>query len=260
MLEIVVAMCSEPGRRKTNEDSVHVTRDGLFVLAALADGAGGHRNGATASQIAVQRVDAQIHDAPAFEPGIFHQAMIETHRAVQRAQSQTDALYRMHTTLVALWLDGENGRALWSNVGDSRLYLLRDGQVSQLSVDDSLIQQMLEAGLLLEGPARVHPQRGPLLAALGVEGDVEPHTSKECVATRSGDAFLLCSDGWWSALSEDEIASTQRAATSPVSWLAAMQVEIEAKDVQRQDNFSAIAAWVMDTDDVTQPMPAPYFD
>jgi serine/threonine protein phosphatase PrpC len=256
VLEIVVGVRSELGRRKTNEDAVHVARDGLFVLAALADGAGGHRGGATASHVAVRDVDASLHGAPWFEPSVLDTAVVDAHRSVQRAQGQVDALHRMHTTLVALWLDGENGRALWSNVGDSRLYLLRDGQLRLLTVDDSIVQQMLEAGLLTEEQAQAHPQKGQLLAALGIDGDVEPHTVSDCYRTGEGDAFLLCSDGWWGVLGDERIVATYRAATSPEDWLAAMQREIETVNDAHQDNFSAVAVWVIDTDDVTQPMPA----
>jgi serine/threonine protein phosphatase PrpC len=259
VLDIVVGICSELGGRKTNEDAVHVARDGLFVLAALADGAGGHRGGATASHVAVRDMDASLHGATWFEPTALDAAMVDAHRSVQRAQGQVDAQNRMHTTLVALWIDGENGRALWSNVGDSRLYLLRDGQLRLLTIDDSVVQQMLEAGLLTAEQAEAHPQKGQLLAALGVEGEVEPHTAADCYRTGAGDAFLLCSDGWWGALSDDRIVATHHTSTSPDGWLAAMRREIAARGMPHQDNFSAIAVWVIDTDDVTQPMPVQRF-
>jgi serine/threonine protein phosphatase PrpC len=259
VLQIVVATRSEMGLRKTNEDAVHVSRDGFRVLAALADGACGHRGGATASRVAVRDLDANLHGAAWFEPAILDAAILDAHRTVQRAQGLTDALSRMHTTLVALWLDGENGRALWSNVGDSRLYLMRQGQLRMLTVDDSIVQQMLDAGLLTEEQAQTHPQKNQLLAALGIEGDIEPHTSQDYYAIREGDAFLLCSDGWWGGIDERVMLAALDSAVHPEAWLENMQGRIELQKTPHQDNFSAIAVWVIDTDDITQPMPAQFY-
>ncbi len=255
MLQIVVATRSELGRRKTNEDAVHVSRDGYCLLSVLADGAGGHRGGATASRVAVYDLDASLHSAAWFEAATLDTALRDAHRSVQRAQGAGEDLGRMHTTIVALWLDVDNGRALWSHVGDSRLYLMRSGRCRLLTVDDSVVQQMLDAGLLTTEQAEVHPQKNQLLAALGMEGQVEPHTSPETCAVRGGDVFLLCSDGWWGALTQDQMIATLASASSPEAWLRIMQREIEAQALPHQDNFSGIAVWVVDDDDVTQPMP-----
>ena len=250
-----MATRSELGLRKENEDAVHVARDGYLIVAALADGAGGHRGGAAASKVAVRDLDASLHGAPWFEPDVLNNAMLDAHRTVQRAQGLTDALSRMHTTLVALWVDGENGRALWSNVGDSRLYLLRQRQYRLLTVDDSIVQQMLDAGLLTKEQADAHPQKNQLFAALGIEGDIEPHTSQDYCQIRAGDSFLLCSDGWWGAVGPEQMIEARDAAADADAWLADMQQRVDAQKLPRQDNFSAIAVWVVDVDEVTRPMP-----
>lgn len=254
-----MATRSELGLRKENEDAVHVARDGYLVLAALADGAGGHRGGATASRVAVRDIDASLHGATWFEPDVLNSAMLDAHRSVQRAQGATATQSRMHTTLVTLWLDGENGRALWSNVGDSRLYLLRQRQHRLLTVDDSIVQQMLDAGLLTKEQANAHPQKNQLFAALGIEGEIEPHTSQDYCRIRAGDSFLLCSDGWWGAVGPQEMLEALDVAENPDAWLADMQQRVDAMKLPRQDNFSAIAVWVVDVDEVTRPMPGMRF-
>ena len=255
MLRFLVASRSEMGARKTNEDAIHVSREAGCLLTVLADGAGGHRGGATASHVAVYDLDANLHGADWFEAAALDTAVREAHHSVRRAQGAGDALGRMHTTIVALWLDVDNGRALWSHVGDSRLYLIRSGRCRQLTVDDSVVQQMLDAGLLTPKQAEAHPQKNQLVAALGMDGNIEPQTSAETYAVRGGDVFLLCSDGWWGALSTGQMIATLGSVTHPEAWLRTMQREIEAQSLPHQDNFSGIAVWVVDDDDDTQPMP-----
>ncbi len=158
----------------------------------------------------------------------------------------------MHSTLVVLWIDADGGRALWTHVGDSRLYLIRRGGLRLLTCDDSLVQRMVDAGLLTRAQARVHPYRNQLVAALGIEGELEPHTLPEPLRLEPGDAFLLCSDGWWGALDEGGILGSLADADTPQEWLKAMQRGIEAQQHEHQDNFSAIAAWVGQRLDVVQ--------
>ena len=94
--------------------------------------------------------------------------------------------------------------------------------------------------------AEAHPQKNQLIAALGIEGDVEPHTAPDPVALEEGDAFLLCSDGWWGSLDERCIVGTLADAATPGDWLDSMRQCIEARAAPRQDNFSAIGVWVGD--------------
>jgi PPM family protein phosphatase len=114
----------------------------------------------------------------------------------------------------------------------------------QLTSDDSVVQRMVDAGLLTPQQALVHPNKSQLVAALGIDDELEPHTVAQAVPLEPGDAFLLCSDGWWGALEEEAILRSLADADTPEEWLDAMQRHIEAQAAPRQDNFSAIAAWV----------------
>jgi len=163
----------------------------------------------------------------------------------------------MHATLVALWIDVERDRALWSHVGDSRLYRVRHGELERLTDDDSVVQRMLEAGMLSAQQAEAHPQRNQLIAALGVDDEVEPHTCDAPVPLREGDAFLLCSDGWWGSIGREANVAALADAATPDEWLGAMRDGIEALRRVRQDNFSAIAVWVGDVAEMTRPMIGP---
>lgn len=245
MLEIAVATRSECGARATNEDKVQVCHDGPRWLAILADGAGGHRGGAEASRRAVESMQRSLHgDTVEFNAAALTRAVVATHRDVLDAQ-QGDGLDRMHSTVVALWIDAAAGSALWTHLGDSRLYVARRGVLSLLTSDDSVVQSMVDAGLITPQQALVHPDKNRLIAALGIEGEVQPHTVAQAVPLQAGDAFVLCSDGWWGSLDEAGILGSLSDADTPQEWLDAMQKRIESRALPHQDNFSAIAAWVV---------------
>ena len=246
MFEIAAASRSERGQRERNEDRVHASRHGPLWLAVLADGAGGHHGGAEASRRAVENLPGALAMAEtAFSAGALTRAVVAAHHHVLAGQRSGDGLDRMHSTVVVLWIDAAGGRALWTHVGDSRLYLVRRGVLRQLTSDDSVVQRMVDAGVLTPQQALVHPNRNQLISALGIEDEVEPHTLAQAVPLQAGDAFLLCSDGWWGPLADEEVLATLSGADTPEEWLDAMQRGIEAKGQPRQDNFSAIAAWVL---------------
>ena len=253
--DIATASRSEVGQRKSNEDKVRVCREGSRWVAVLADGAGGHRGGAEASRRAVDALEAALcaEDAE-FSPAALTAAVLAAHDDVQAAQDASHGLSRMHSTVVVLWIDLDRQSALWSHVGDSRLYRVRRGVVTPLTSDDSVVQRMVDAGLITAAQAESHPQKNQLIAALGIEDGVEPHTVPAPHGLREGDAFLLCSDGWWGAVDEGGITAALARATSPDDWLATMQQLIEAVAAPRQDNFSAIAVWVRDPIESTRPM------
>lgn len=256
MLQIAVATCSERGKRKSNEDRVRVCRKGSRVIAILADGAGGHRGGAEASRRAVEELEAALDRADTeFSAQSLTRAVRSAHAQVQRAQEEdVEALGRMHSTIVALWVDTARERALWSHVGDSRLYRARHGVLDLLTADDSVVQRMVDAGLLTPEQAETHPQKNQLIAALGIDEEIEPHTLAEPDPLEEGDAFLLCSDGWWGSLEPPFVAGTLAAAGTPDEWLMLMQRRIEQLELPRQDNFSAIGVWIDDPAEATRPM------
>lgn len=254
-LDIAAASRSELGQRKTNEDKVRICREGSRWVAVLADGAGGHRGGAEASRRAVDALEAALCDEGAeFSAATLTAAVVAAHEDVQAAQDESHGLARMHSTVVVLWIDLDRQSALWSHVGDSRLYRVRHGVAAALTSDDSVVQRMVDAGLITVAQAESHPQKNQLIAALGIEDGVEPHTVPSPHGLLEGDAFLLCSDGWWDALDDDGIAAALVRAAGPDDWLAIMQQAIEARAAPRQDNFSAVAVWVRDPIESTRPM------
>ena len=255
MLEISIAACSECGQRAGNEDALRVGGAGSTQYAVLSDGAGGHERGAEASRRVVEHIEAALGlTQSAFAGEFLTQALLSAHVALQRHQMGAQGRRRMHATVVALWIDTRHDRCVWSHVGDSRLYRLRYGAVDLVTADDSVVQRMLEGGILTLQQALDHPMKNRLLAAVGMQDGLEPHTLVQPVPLDDGDAFLLCTDGWWGALTDAQIVATLTDADTPQGWLDAMCELILAQAAPRQDNFSAIAVWVTDPAESTQSM------
>jgi PPM family protein phosphatase len=247
MVAVRISQRSCTGARERNEDCVGVEHIGRHWCMVLSDGAGGHRDGALASRLVVDRILAGFRSRPPVDAPDLGELMLDAHDGVvaaQRSRGVTDRAAAMHATAVVLLLDTSRSQALWGHVGDSRLYLLRDRRASALTRDDSVLQWMVDAGLWQPDQLQQHPQRNQLMAAMGADEGVEPHTSADPFELRNGDAFLLCSDGWWGSVADAEIERLRAEAGTPDEWLDAMIACAMARADPRQDNFSAIGCWV----------------
>jgi protein phosphatase len=227
--------------RSLNEDSLLVA-DPVF---AVADGMGGHRGGEVASATALDTMGAKV-----IEPTI--DALAEAVQAANRAvfdQAQLDPeLSGMGTTLCAIGLvrtsaDGSPAIGI-VNVGDSRVYLLDGDRFAQLSEDHSLVETMVRGGQLSADEALVHPGRNVLTRALGIERQVEV----DCwtVALKVGDRFLLCSDGLFNEMHDDQIAAVLRRLTNPGE--AADELVRLARESGGRDNITAVIVDVLSDD------------
>jgi serine/threonine protein phosphatase PrpC len=254
MIGIRMAACSEQGARKYNEDALAhgQARNGHF--AVLCDGAGGHKRGAEAAQRAVACVERLLRDdAVAFSPANLTQMVRLAHSELQSHQESEFADARMHCTIVVLWIDPAQAHVLWTHVGDSRLYRFRHGEADVVTADDSVVQRMVQSGLIRPEQTQDHPQKNQLLAALGMDGEIDPNTVVRPVELIEGDAFLLATDGWWGTIDDGALSQSLARALDPGQWLADMREQINARAVRGQDNFSAIAVWVGDPGEVTNP-------
>lgn len=252
-LEISAASLTDAGGRERNEDDLRIGSGRHGRFAVVSDGAGGHRDGAVAADIVVRVVTLMLQQALAPSAAALAHAIEQANGCLVAMQDDLPPQQRMHATVVALWIDATSGHIFWAHAGDSRLYLLRRGAVKQLTRDDSLVQQLVDAGLLSADDARRHPKRNQLLVAMG-SSDVDP---ARCVASdvllaEDGDAFLLCTDGWWGALEADDIDHALERAGSVDAWLSDMAATVAARAGQGQDNYSAIGLWVGDPRVVTR--------
>ncbi len=186
--------------RTVNQDSCYIPHVGEN-FAVVADGMGGHRAGEVASKIAVEEFTRWLRCAPKPSEDALRYAVSEANRAIYlKAKIEPDKA-GMGTTLTALWAD--DTRVYLTHVGDSRAYLLRDGEVSQLSRDHSVVGELLERGEITPEEAKVHPQRHYITRALGTGSQVTPDIDR--FERRKGDVWLLCSDGLSNYVGASEI-------------------------------------------------------
>jgi len=184
--------------RDHNEDSVLSGPD----VFAVADGMGGHAGGAVASALAVAGLAAlpDLHEAPDPAASLVR-ALCDINTEIRR-RAVLDDKAGMGTTVAGIArISGP--RLLVFNVGDSRVYRLRAGQLEQLTEDHSVVGELVRAGRLTEEEARAHPHRNVITRALGVEPHVEPATS--VVDVQVGDCFLVASDGLFNELGDTQI-------------------------------------------------------
>ena len=205
-MKIASSALSDIGRvRRENQDSSGYFPDShLFVVA---DGMGGHKGGKQASEMAVATIEERCVSATeAADLDVAISRLIEAVRDANRRivdrGSQDDELSRMGTTLVALLLDGL-GKGAVVHVGDSRAYRLRGGELELLTVDHTLVSDLLRQNEISEAEASAHPYRHVLTRALGAAREVSADVQH--LELRPGDLYMLCSDGVSGMLSEEEI-------------------------------------------------------
>lgn len=187
--------------RDNNEDFYTVT-DGIW---AVADGLGGHAGGEVASELAVTAAIERLAAGGFAEPeDALPAAYRAAHRVILDAAAAEPAIADMGTTLVLAWRDDE-GRIRIGNVGDSRAYLLTDGGLDLVTIDDNYAHELYEAGQLTAEQARVHPGRFLLSRALGLDDADGPQPRQHVLA--SPGRLLLCSDGLNSELPDDHIGT-----------------------------------------------------
>ncbi|MBW3594026.1 MAG: Stp1/IreP family PP2C-type Ser/Thr phosphatase [Actinobacteria bacterium] len=222
---------SDVGRvRDGNEDS-YLVQEPIFVVA---DGMGGHLAGDVASRIAVQTISERAGDGAAADPEAIEKAVKEANAAIYEKASSDPSLHGMGTTCtLVLVADSEIHIA---HVGDSRAYLLRDGELSQLTEDHTLVGRMVKEGRLQPEEAERHPQRSIITRALGVDDHVE--VDLQTIPVEEGDKVLICSDGLSSMIDSDSIQNVLASNDDPQR--AVDELIDRANDAGGEDNITAV--------------------
>jgi len=253
-LEMVA--CSDAGRvRGNNEDAIHVNPE--LGLAILADGMGGHNAGEVASAMAITALGSELEHAlgkrsprPAVgRPGpraVLGDVILRTNAAVYLAARNNPRLAGMGTTLVVVQFHDD--RLVVAHVGDSRLYRLRAGLLTQLTRDHTQLQEQIDKGIISPAAARSAPNRNLVTRALGVEASVAAEMNDYEVLP--GDLYLLCSDGLNDMVEDREIASVMASFSADLQLCAARLIQT-ANEYGGRDNVSVILVGVM------APFPAP---
>jgi protein phosphatase len=173
-------------------------------LAIIADGMGGCEGGQEASRIAVETVERVYRSAPDGDPrSLLLEGFRAAHERILEQASRHPELQGMGTTCTAIVL--RDGSLYYAHVGDSRLYLVRDSKIDCLTRDQSYVGRLVEQGVISAEEALSHPHRNILIMALGVGPEILPESPEQPIALEKGDALLLCTDGLWSMVNENEM-------------------------------------------------------
>lgn len=249
MLALEVAILSERGGRAYNEDACGHWHCADVLFCVLADGAGGHGGGDIASRLVVEHLLRSFAARPEIDPPLLERMLRETGRALIGARVPATPSAQMHSTAVCLMIDFVGQRAIWGHSGDSRLYWFRDRRIHAQTRDHSLVQSLVDAGMVRPDDARSHPNRSELRSALGVdEAMLVVDHSGGPHAVQPGDIFLLCTDGLWEYVTEPTLEATLADAAAPRDWLAALEEAVAAATRERSnhDNYTALTVWTAD--------------
>lgn len=195
---------SRIGKRRTNQDRTAYSYSRDALLMVLADGMGGHLHGEIAAQISVQYITQafQRSATPGLVDPVFFlsRALTNAHNAIVDYAYDKKLPEAPRTTVVACVV--QDGFAYWAHAGDSRLYLLRRGQVAARTRDHSRLQLMMDQGLIDADSAAEHPGRNRIYSCLGGSHSPQIEYSKP-FALRDGDIIAMCSDGLWGPLGDE---------------------------------------------------------
>ena len=214
---IEAASLTDVGRQRANNEDSYLywepDSDAEFRskgrLAIVADGMGGYEGGQEASRLAVETVRHVYDDAFGGDP---QDALIEAfecaHENIQRYAVEHPEFYGMGTTCTALSI--VDRQLCFAHIGDSRLYLVRGETITRLTRDHSYVGRLVESGIVRSEDAESHPQRHILTAALGSGRDVTPHIPEHPLPVEDGDALVLCTDGLWGLVTDQELIRAAR--------------------------------------------------
>jgi len=238
MLTLAIGAATDTGNLRGQNEDAHIAEQNLF---AVADGMGGHNAGEVASAMAIEHLRGiALNGVSSAEA--FAQVVRDLNGAIYASATSTTDQRGMGTTLTAaaLLAPTENvdqpSQIVIANVGDSRTYLLRSGELRQMSVDHSYVQELVTEGLLTVDEARTHPRRNIVTRALGIDEQVSVDTWT--IPMFDGDRFMLCSDGLVDEVPLDEITDMIREHSTPQH--VAERLVTAAKRHGGRDNITVI--------------------
>jgi protein phosphatase len=248
-LRLAAGGATDVGRVRTiNQDSFLLLPD--RSMFAVADGMGGHQGGEVASQLAIEALRAGYADG---DPDALVDAIEEANLQIHERGEADPNLRGMGTTVVAVAIVPESAgddrsSLVVANVGDSRAYLFRDGDLTQITEDHSMVADLVREGRITEAEAEVHPQRNIVTRVLGVYDQVDIDLWP--VDAVRGDRLLLCSDGLFNEVAADQIAAVLRRLADPQE--ASDELVRRALEGGGRDNVTVVVVDVVDDGGVAE--------
>lgn len=236
-MELFFSQYTDKGGRANNEDSVGISE----WMTVVADGLGGHADGEVASRACVEYLlGRNLPDVP--DNAAMHRLIEEVNAAVWQTKDAAKAPSNMATTVVAAFV--KDGMFNYFNVGDSRLYFFRNHKLFFRSKDHSVTQACVNMGTITEAQMRFHEDRNKLTKVLGIDRNLKLNQDFQPFPLLAGDAYLLCTDGFWEYVWEKEMEKGLKKAHTPQEWLAFMLKKLQKRVPENCDNQSAVCVFV----------------
>ncbi|MDF2614674.1 MAG: hypothetical protein K0S71_2460 [Clostridia bacterium] len=227
------------GGRPHNEDNLGYEVSSEGGIWAVADGLGGHAYGEVASKIAVDTILSHFNANLILSKDNLEKSIQLANGNIVKEQKAKVQYAAIRTTIVAAISD--NSQIMWANVGDTRLYYFRNGSLLHVTPDHTVSYKAYLANEIEYKHLRFHEDKSKLLRALGNGEACKIETVKAAIPIENGDAFLLCSDGFWEYIFETEMEIDLAKARSPKEWVQLMLLRHIRRAKPGNDNFSALA-------------------
>ena len=238
-MKYTTSQSSRLGNRAVNQDRCAVLKNQNAVLLLLADGLGGRSNGELAAQRFIDVMSEIFYKTnyPIINVQKYlQQNILVAHREIQKISDDNNK--NPYTTCVCALVHEQN--ITWAHAGDSRLYLYRENKLLTRTRDHSYIEELISQKLLSEKESAQHPMRNCVTACLGHQGKTIPIRLSETTKLQTNDVILLCSDGLWSGVTEEEIAQTLSLG-KPGTPLDTLTELAEKNAYPASDNITAVA-------------------
>ena len=237
---MLITGISKKGGRSVNEDSYGETRAKGILCAVTADGLGGLSGGSIASKLAVETVMKEFLASPAISHDAIKGYIHAANNAIEEAAATDPEHVHMATTIVVLLRKGKC--AIWANVGDSRLYRFKNNMIEEVTEDHSLAFMDFVNGNIEYNDIRTSTDQNKLTNALGSSmGEISVYENH---SVSTDTSFLLCTDGWWEHVTEDDMEKTLKSSSSPRSWIQQMLDIREKAAPENSDNYTAVAVMI----------------
>lgn len=241
-MNIDIFTYSNAGARTLNEDCFGVLNDENRCTAVLCDGLGGHNCGEVASKTAVKNILTGISQITELQTENIYNVLKSVNDGLIRQQMLNPEQNGMRTTAVGCI--AEDNQITYFNSGDSRFYFFSNGMLNTMSRDHSVSQMSVELGEMTFDDIRFDTDRNRLLKVLGESATGEVGTVYRPISYKKGDAFLLCSDGFWEYVLEDEMEIDLSKSNTAKEWVEFMLVRLLLKFNDKNDNFTVVGGIV----------------
>lgn len=235
---------TDKGARPINEDCADIITSELGICLVLCDGLGGHESGELASKCVCESIRHGFETAQAdCDTDELVKKLLEDAQRELLVQQETSKKKGMRTTACCVILSG--GKCSSAYIGDSRIYHFIHSRAKERSVDHSVPQYLVNMGEIKEKDIRRHPDRNKLLRAMGSRWEKPMYQTPGFSPMKEGDAYLLCSDGFWEWIDEKDMERCLAKAGSVREWIELMcELVLRHGKGHGMDNYSAAAVWV----------------